>query len=278
MGVRLTTGSVLLVALGCSAAVAACNSPTDPTPTGLFDLSGLIVDAETRAPIPGAAVEVRVGADLSTPMTTTGVASPSGGYGLQRVPAVSYLRVTQYKYFDAIERVELTGSELRQRRSFALKPNPNIPDLNGLYTLTIEADESCPSMPKPLAPEFRRRTFTVQIVQVARKLTMTCLGNGVECLVGGQASNTGATFTLGTGPTLGFETLDDFLEFVAVNPTGFEPADHLVFLGIATTNYSVNGLVGKLDGDITQYQVKFGAGRQGIRAFCLAGNFELTRR
>ena len=58
------------------------------------------------------------------PIATT-VAGPGGNYSLSGVPAVTYVRVIQYGYFDVNERVELTADGTR---NFNITRDPSTPE------------------------------------------------------------------------------------------------------------------------------------------------------
>ena len=199
---------------------------------------------------------------------------------LPGVPGVTYVRVRAVTgYFDVTERVELTADGTR---TFNIERDPATRDLNGSYTLTIETDAACPSAPRPLPPDLRRRTFPVQIEQVESRLTVRvsdpCRGVDGNCVLAGRASNTGATFSLTEGPypALGYLGPEDLVEGIIVN--NHATYQDLVFLGTATTSFSATGLVGNLVGTMTYYPHEFPGGRRPSTAACFAGRFELTRR
>jgi hypothetical protein len=281
-GRRFVALAVLVSVLGLSVVGAACSPPTDPTPRpptpASFRLTGIIVDA-TSAPISGAVVEAKAVADESAPPVATTVAEPDGRYRLDGVPSVSYVRVTQYGYFGAVDRVELTADGTRD---FNITRDLSAPDYAGSYTLTIDADAACPSAPSPLPPNLRRRTFPARIEQVASRLTLTVgppcinLGNEGGCVIDGRASTSGATFQLTEGPDLGYLRMPDLVEGLS---TFFGDRQGLWFAGTATTNLSEAGLLGSLAGTITHHAIVFPSPAPNpSTAGCRAGRFELTRR
>ena len=260
-----------------------CDKPTDPTPLPPlpptpvnYRLTGIVIDATSAAPVPGAVLEARFAADQSAPSVVR-VAGADGRYSFDSLPSLSYVRVTQYGYVEANERVELTADGTR---NFNIARNPSVPDLNGAYTLTIEADDACPSAPNPLPPELRLRTFPARIERVDWSLTLHVgceYGQGEGCRIAGLASNGGATFSLGLRPDdFGAFGGEDLLELVTINR---HPGQHLAFLGTATTNFTPTGLLGSLGGTITLYPFQAPPGlRHPSAGACRAGRFELTRR
>ena len=275
---RLVALAGLVAGLGLSVVGAACSSPTDPTPRpptpGSFRLTGIITDAASAVPMQGAIVEARIAADESMPIATI-AAGPDGQYSLSGVRGLSYVRVRQYGYFDVNERVELTADGAR---NFSIARDPSVPDLNGAYTLTIEADAACPAAPNPLPPNLRRRTFPAQMQQVGQSLTVLvdppCYGLEGACTIRGSASTNGATFRIADSDySSGW--YDRYPDLVEILGPGY--VEGLWFLGVATTNLSATGLSGSLAGTITYHpslRVPMGPSTAG----CGAGRFELSRR
>lgn len=279
-GIRRLAALVVLVAvLGLSVVGAACSPPTDPSPRpptpGSYRLTGIITDATSAAPIPGAVVEAKTVADESAAPVAATVAGLDGRYRLDGVPSVSYVRVTQYGYFGAVERVELTADGTR---NFNIARDPSAPDFAGSYTLTIEADAACPSESTPLASAWRRRTFSAEVRQTGGRLIVSvggsCFGSyDGGCEFEGLASTSGATFQLTEGDqSRGYEQPPDLVESLGTAREG------LWFLGKATTNISAAGLLGSLAGTITYHPVAFPLFPGPSTAGCRAGNFELTRK
>ena len=205
----------------------------------------------------------------------------------------------QYGYFDVNERVELTADGTR---NFIIVRDPSAPDFNGSYTLAIETDDACPSAPSPLHPQLRRRTLPARIEHVGSRLTVRVSADwqteqpGVfagcvyeefgKCVFAGQLLSGGATFWLTkSGPDWESASLPDLLEsthFVNPPPTLFD-LQELWIIGTATTNFSANGFLGNLDGEITYYPFGSIKGSNPGRsdsptAACRSGRFELTRR
>jgi hypothetical protein len=170
-------------------------------------------------------------------------------------------------------------------------------DFAGAYTLTIEADDACPSAPSPLHPQLRRRTLPAQIEHVGSRLTVRVSGGPTEqpsgfagcvygddgkCVFNGKLSTGGATFWLRPHGPVGWDPLPDLLESIQIDnpPSPLVGLQELWFIGTATTNFSANGFLGNLDGTITYYPIGWpNSGRShSPTAACRAGRFELSRR
>jgi hypothetical protein len=239
---------------------------------GTYRLHGNILDATSGDPVPGARVEAMVDANGSQPPNAVATAGLDGRYILYGVPAVSDIRVTRDGFLPTTTRVQLAS---HGGRNFSIAWDPGTSDFTGAYTLTIEADDACPSAPSPLPPDLRRRTFPVEIRQAGSRLTVLvdqrfCDDRG--CAFAGLAWASGATFQLTMGESRGFVEPPDLMEWIAV-PGHFAPSQLLWFLGTATTNFSATGLLGRLAGTITL----FPAWSQPSIASCGAGRFELRQ-
>lgn len=278
-GVPRTLSVLIVVAVLQAGAACSPEGPTPrPSPVGIYRLTGIIIDATSAAPVPNAVVEAKTVADDSAPPVAATVAGPDGRYRLDGVPSVSYVRVTQYGYFGAVERVELTADGTR---NFSIARDPSAPDFAGSYTLTIETDDACPSAPSPLPSNLRRRTFSAEIRQTAQRLTVSvgspCVGSydPEGCRFEGLASTSGATFQITEAPDRGFLQMPNLVE--GLGGATIVDRQGLWFLGNATTTISETGLLGSLAGTITYHPVVFPAPGPST-AGCRAGRFELTRR
>src|SRR5262245_5245359 len=133
MGTKITVPCILGSALALTVIGAACGSPIGPPPVGSavkYRLTGSVLDAASAAPIAGALVEARNGPDQTAPPTTIATTGSNGGYILNGVSSVSYVRVMKWGYFDVTERIELTADGTR---NFSIARDASIPDLNGAY-------------------------------------------------------------------------------------------------------------------------------------------------
>ena len=155
--------SVVVVFLG-----AAC-SPASPTPVSgsvsvegpesgqpvpavsgaTYRLNGSILDAASGDPVPGARVEASVDANGSLPPIAVATAGSDGRYSLSGVPALSDLRVTHDGYVPTTTRVELMA---HHGQNFSIAWDTSAYDFAGAYTLTIEANDACPSAPNGCRP------------------------------------------------------------------------------------------------------------------------------
>jgi hypothetical protein len=251
-----------------------------------YRLNGSILDATWGDPVPGARLEA-VDATGSLPLIAVATSGPDGRYTLYGVPAVSDIRVTHDAYVPTTTRVELAS---HSGRNFSIVWDTGGYDFTGAYTLTIEADDACPSAPNPLPPDLRRRTFPAEIQQAGSRLTVSVGGRcihdsieGVGCRLTGRASTSGATFQVGEAENLGYYRMPDLVErlggFFDLK-TGIGATSGLWFLGVATTNISATGLSGHLAGTITLHSNIFPApdANGPATAGCGAGRFDLSRR
>ena len=292
-------GSVVLLWLGAACSPASPTAIPGPasvagpasgqsTPAGSgppYRLDGTIEDAASADPVPGARVELLADATGSLPPIAVATTGPDGRYRLDGVPAVSDIRVTQDGYVGTTARVELAGHSTRNVRlawdsAYAFA---------GSYTLTIEADDACPSAPQPLPAHLRRRTFLAEIQQAGSRLTVSVASpcyrdewGGFGCRITGRASTNGATFQLTTkGEDLGYAVAPDLVERLGWNidlRTGLGDSSGLWFLGVATTHIVPNGLSGHLVGTITLHSWIFPAPNHPIIAGCGGGRFEMIGR
>jgi hypothetical protein len=244
----------------------------------------MITDAASTGPVPGARVELLADATGSLPPIAVAIAGPDGRYRLE-VPAISDIRVTHDGYVAATAHVELAGHATRNvslawdsAHAFA-----------GLYTLTIEADDACPSAPQPLPAHLRRRTYLAEIQQAGSRLTLAvaspCFRDeyaGFGCRITGRASTNGATFQLrDPGVDVGYALMPDFVERLGFSidlRTGLGDSSGLWFFGEATTHIIPNGLSGHLAGTITLHSWIFPAPNYPIIAGCGGGRFEMIGR
>ena len=201
---------------------------------GTYRLNGTILDATSGDPVPGARVEARVDAHGSLPPVAVATAGPDGKYSLYGVPALGDIRVTQDGYVPTTTRVELASNS---GRNFSIAWDTTAYDFAGAYTLTIEANDACPSAPNPLPPDLRRRTFPAEIQQPGSRLTVSVLPpcDGI-CKFVGRASGSGATFQLTTGLDIFLFEAPELKESFP-DPGRFAPNQELWFLGTATTSY-----------------------------------------
>jgi hypothetical protein len=242
---------------------------------GTYRLHGNILEAPSGDPVPGARVEANVDASGSLPPVAVATAGPDGKYILYGVPAVSDIRVTRDGFLPTTTRVQLAS---HGGRNFSIAWDPGTSDFTGAYTLTIEADDACPSAPSPLPPDLRRRTFPVEIRQAGSRLTVLvdqrfCEDRG--CAFAGLASASGATFQLTRGEDNGFLERPDLIEIILVPDGSGGVGWGLWFLGTATTNLSATGLLGSLAGTISFFPPGLVS---PATASCGAGRFELSRR
>jgi hypothetical protein len=232
-------------------------------------LNGNILDATWGDPVPSARLEA-VDATGSMPPIAVATAGLDGTYTLYGVPAVSDIRVTHDAYVPTTTRVELAS---HSGRNFSIVWDTGAYDFTGAYTLTIEADDACPSAPNPLPPHLRRRTFPTGIRHAGSRLTVST-GAGSFA---GRASASGATFQLTEGEAVGFLEHPDLLERLGtIDLRGGGDHSWLSFLGVATTHISATGLAGNLAGTITLYPNVDPASPS--TAGCGAGRFDLSRR
>ena len=236
---------------------------------GSYRLNGTIFDATSGDPVPGARLEASVGANGSLPPIAVATAGPDGKYNLYGVPALSDIRVTRDGYLPSTTRLELDS---HRGQNFSIAWDLGAHDFTGAYTLTIEADDACPSAPNPLRPDLRRRTYPASIQQAGSRLTVSVFPpcHGI-CKFVGRASGSGATFQLTTGLDIFLFEAPELQESFP-DPGRFAPNQSLSFLGTATTNFSATGLLGSLAGTIT-----LSGGSTSI-ASCGGGRFELSRR
>jgi hypothetical protein len=247
-------------------------------------LGGTIKDAASGDPVPGARVELLSDAASSLAPTAVATTGPDGRYSLDGLPAVSNLRITQDGYVDATARVELAGSGTRD---FNLAWDSAY-SYAAAYTLTIEADDACPSAPQPLPAHLRRRTFPAEIQQAGSRLTVSVASpchrddyGGFGCRITGRASTNGATFQLTRGEDLGYALMPDLVERLGFSidlRTGLGDSSGLWFFGEATTHIIPNGLSGHLAGTITLHSWIFPAPNYPAIAGCGGGRFEMIGR
>ena len=247
-------------------------------PAGTYRLFGNILDATSGDPVPGARVEASVDANGSLPPNAVATAGPAGNYILYGVPAVSDIRVTRDGFLPTTTRVVTVS---HGGRNFSIVWD-GTHDFTGAYTLTIEADDECPSAPKPLPPDLRRRTYLVEIRHVGSRLTGS---TGIDDRFTGSAWASGATFELrdGGGDLTGVAAppqLHETFEIGNSLKTGRPEFSALSFLGVATTHVSATGLSGNLAGTIMFHASKFSADWRpsSATAICGGGRFELSRR
>ena len=241
---------------------------------GTYRLYGTILDATSGDPVPGARLEVSVDANGSLPPIAVSTAGPDGKYSLYGVPALSDIRVTQDGYLPTTTRVELAS---HNGRNFSIVwDTAAYPDFTGAYTLTIEADDACPSAPSPLPPDLRRRIFPARMQQVGNRLTVEINTVHVDSVFAGHATASGATFWLKEGEDNSGLSKMDLAESIPSKGQDANPV--LGFLGTATTNRSATGLLGSLDGTIIYHLVEPPLGLRVPTASCRAGRFELTRQ
>lgn len=92
----IATIAFALVAAGPGGLAAQARGRPPATP-GPGEIRGMIVDAETRAPVPSASVEVRSGADSA--LVTGAIGRPDGTFRIEGLrPGAYYLRVTMIGY------------------------------------------------------------------------------------------------------------------------------------------------------------------------------------
>ena len=295
---RAVFASVVLLLLGaaCSpasptpplgpASVAGPESgPSAPAVSGPpYRLDGTIKDAASADPVPGARVELLADVTGSLPSIAVATAGPDGRYSLDGVPAVSEIRVTHDGYVGTTARVELAGSSTRD---FNLAWDSAYA-FAGAYTLTIEADDACPSAPQPLPADLRRRTFLAEVQQAGSRLTVSiaspCQRDGwseTGCRFTGRASTNGATFQLrDPSVDVGYALMPDLVERLGWSidlRTGVGDNSGLWFFGVATTHIIPNGLSGRLAGTITLHSW-ITPPNYPIVAGCGAGRFEMSGR
>ena len=247
-------------------------------PAGTYKLAGRVTESGSTAQLSGARVAAYSDMNGSLPPVIETTSGPIGNYVLFGVPAQSFIRVTQGGYVTTVDRVDLVTHGVRD---FSLAWDIGTLNLTGSYTLTIEAEATCPAEARPLAANLRRRSFGAAIRQTGSLLVVSvdppCVANDIDfsggCQFLGRSSVNGATFSMTTGGTFGYPDLVEGLplSFGTVQQQG------LLFLGTATTSLFGDRLSGSMVGEISHNAQAFPTPRT-VTASCRAGAFELARR
>lgn len=277
VGRQTTSLAVPVFVLGLGTSAAACSGQPDlftpPTQAVTHAIGGTVTDAVSGAPVSGVLIKARTESGDSAPVVASAISGPDGKYRLLGLPSgVIHLWTDKYRYLETIESIDATTSGAH---NFSVSPNPNVPDLSGSFTLTIEANADCATATNPLPPALRLRTFTAHVEHIGQNLTVRARTQWDAGGFFGLASNNGAQFWMVTREEFGL-TVEDFVELIHPG-NGVDPFDNLVFLGTASTTINATGLLGSMDGTITFYPVTLPGGRQASTSSCRGGRVEFTR-
>jgi hypothetical protein len=167
-----------------------------------------------------------------------------GSYALYGVSGATEIRVSKAGYPSQLRSVAVQS---HQTLDITL-PAVAFPNVSGTYTMTLTADLGCSS---PMDPPLNIRTYSANIVQSGRDLTVT-LG-GASFLV---LENRGNGFPGTVDPEQVTFSLDDNNHFdIGSNPDVVELVGGLrvqMLFGKITTGITSNRLSGVLSGSITR--------------------------
>jgi hypothetical protein len=231
-------------------------------PPGTFRLVGTVTDADqTNVTIPDAQVEVMGGG----PSVTTNAV---GTFRLYGVPGDSEIRVTREGYRAIEERLQLSTNTTR---NFRMSIDGALRNYGGNYTLVVEARANCGG-PRPLATEWKRRTYDATVLQNGSKLEVQLTEPRFVSTpsfrgdrFGGAITPVGANFLI---------EWDYYYSGVANITERLPDGSTLYISGSATTSGSPSGLSGVLSGFFDHYS----PGGEAYVGGCQAERLSLTPR
>ena len=221
-------------------------------PDGTFRLVGAVLEAGTGGRrVPGARLEARVDAALSSPIVTFATTIADGTYRVYGVPPDPFIHVRKPGYRSTTMPIQLAA---HATRNFDLELDGQRLALAGGYTMTVEAGSSCGGV-QPLANDLRRRTYAADIAQDGARLTIIL--SGAPLAVAGGSGNRFSGIANLHGADVELRSFrDDYFSDLPDHPDVVEAlADGtaLTITGRAALVQTPTGLSGKLAGAITQY-------------------------
>ena len=204
---------------------------------GTYRVAGTVT--ESGLPVPGATVDV-----IESPGTTT-LTDASGAYRLYGVAGDIHLRVTKAGYKSQSSSLTVTAN---QTLDFALEQVSPLPDVSGLYTLTLSVDVCAAT------PDERTRTYDALVTQTGPEVKVVL--SGARFAVRGDRGN-GFTGRMDPDGTVSFiltgwnEYVYDDIYYNIVEILADEPRKLLTISGGVRATVSPAGISGLLNGQMT---------------------------
>jgi hypothetical protein len=237
-------------------------------PAGTFLLVGTVSDSEFfPAPLEGALVEV-------TPGSLSATTNSDGFYRIYGVTPGAEMRITKPGYEPVVHALGLTS---HGRQDFALTVSGPRLNLSGAYTLAVDAADGCAGLPADL----QHRRYDAALTQNGLTLNVALteprfqLTQGRGNRFGGRVDGTDVTFKLGYFD-LGWDwNIDPVYPDIAERlPNG----SFLVVSGTAVGKASADGIVGTIDGALTNLDSRYPAVQWELGSCAGKHRFTLTRR
>jgi len=237
-------------------------------PDGTLFMIGTVTDAEfSSAPLDGALVQV-------TPGSLSATTGSDGLYRIYGVPPGAEVRVTKTGYEPLVQTVGLTSNG---HQDFALRLSGARLILSGLYTLAIDAAAGCSALPADLQHRRYDAVLTQSGLTVNVSLTEPRFGvsGGRGNQFSGRVDGSGATLKLGSYVyAWDWGVIPIYPDVAERLPDG----TFFVVEGTAAGTASADGILGTLDGGLTNYDARFPETGVELSACWGKHRFALTRR
>lgn len=216
-------------------------------PPNTFRLTGKVL--ESGLPVYGAAVTVVSGSGSGLSTTT----DYNGQYRLYGVAGTIQISVTKPGYADMVKSIDISQNDLLDFPE--ARQTTVLPSMAGAYTLTLQADPDCPTVPPDprtlvLPSELRQpRNYAAEMFQDGPSLVVMLTGPEFAApsnRFSGRIHPDGIEFQFGDG-YIGYGPDDAITEHISsTQALSFEGAVHAVRSG--------STLIGRLDGDVQAFE------------------------